>query len=170
MVANGTTSTWASPETGAPHRVQDFLTTALREALEPRHGWQVRREPSVPFDVAGRVTMNPDIVWYRGGEPAAVADAKYKWEGGADNLYQLLAYCTALGLRRGHLVYAAGAGTAPHVHVVHNAGGRSPAMPSTSPHHPPTCSHRWLCSPTGSPTRRPCPPARPWPPVWAEGH
>ena len=53
--------------------------------------------------------MNPDLVWYRGGEALAVIDAKYKAEKVAGypnaDLYQMLAYCTALGLPAGHLVY-----------------------------------------------------------------
>ena len=56
--------------------------------------------------------MKPDLVWYRGGKPLAVIDAKYKIEKvvGYPNadLYQMLAYCTALGLPIGHLVYARG--------------------------------------------------------------
>lgn len=56
--------------------------------------------------------MRPDLVWYRGGSPVAVVDAKYKVErpsGFPDaDLYQMLAYCIALGLRDGHLVYARG--------------------------------------------------------------
>ncbi|WP_143200441.1 hypothetical protein [Kitasatospora sp. CB01950] len=54
-----------------------------------------------------------------------MADAKYKAEkpGGYPDgdLYQTLAYCTALGLREGHLVYAKG--NAPHAdHRVRHAG------------------------------------------------
>jgi 5-methylcytosine-specific restriction enzyme subunit McrC len=54
-----------------------------------------------------------------------VIDAKYKAEKpegfpGAD-VYQLLAYCTAYGLRRGHLVYAAG-NELPRVHRIPRAG------------------------------------------------
>lgn len=109
-----------------PKVFQDFLTTALREALEPTYGGRVRREPDNALDVAGRVVMKPDIVWYRGGQPAAVADAKYKVESVTADLYQLLAYCTTLPLPRGHLVYAAGTTSAaapePRVYVVRNAG------------------------------------------------
>jgi 5-methylcytosine-specific restriction enzyme subunit McrC len=51
-------------------------------------------------------------VWYRAGGPVAVLDAKYKAEKPAGfpdaDLYQMLAYCTALGLGRGHLIYAKG--------------------------------------------------------------
>ncbi|MGA6874735.1 hypothetical protein ACO8D0_22940 [Streptomyces pratensis] len=50
-------------------------------------------------------------------------DAKYTFLRGAappvEHLYQLLAYCTALGLTHGHLVYAATtSGPAPTDHVI----------------------------------------------------
>ena len=51
-------------------------------------------------------------MWERGGYPVAVIDAKYKMLRPAgypnDDLYQMLAYCTVLGLPLGRLVYAAG--------------------------------------------------------------
>jgi 5-methylcytosine-specific restriction enzyme subunit McrC len=54
-----------------------------------------------------------------------VVDAKYKAEkrGGYPDadLYQMLAYCTALGLREGHLVYAKG-NAAHAAHQVRHAG------------------------------------------------
>ncbi|MBO0801533.1 MAG: hypothetical protein J2P25_00440 [Nocardiopsaceae bacterium] len=59
------------------------------------------------------------------GSVVAVADAKYKAEkpSGYPNadLYQLLAYCTVLGLPTGHLIYAAGNETPAH-HVVRGSG------------------------------------------------
>ena len=52
---------------------------------------------------------------------AAVVDAKYKAEKPSGfpqaDLYQLLAYCTVLGLHVGHLVYARG-NEDPRVHSV----------------------------------------------------
>ena len=43
-------------------------------------------------------------------KPVSVVAVRYKIERSADNpaLYQVLAYCTVLGLPRGHLVYAKG--------------------------------------------------------------
>ena len=56
-----------------------------------------------------------------------VADAKYKAEKPSGfpqaDLYQMLAYCTVLGLRVGHLVYAKGNEDARE-HVVQRAGVR----------------------------------------------
>ena len=77
-----------------------------------RYGGRVVGQSRHYLDEAGRVVLRPDIVWRVGGKVAAVIDAKYKAEkpSGFPNadLYQLLAYCTVLGLRVGHLVYAAG--------------------------------------------------------------
>lgn len=69
--------------------------------------------------------MKPDLVHLRHGRPVLVVDAKYKAErfDGYPNAdaYQLLAYCTALGLKHGHLVYAAG-NERPRVYDVNVAG------------------------------------------------
>jgi 5-methylcytosine-specific restriction enzyme subunit McrC len=77
------------------------------------------------FDEAGRVRLRPDIVWKVHGSAVAVIDAKYKAEKPAGypnaDLYQLLAYCTVLGLRSGHLVYVKGNGK-PVRHVVRRSG------------------------------------------------
>ncbi|MFG2286192.1 hypothetical protein ACGFOU_09035 [Streptomyces sp. NPDC048595] len=73
--------------------------------------------------------MKPDFVLYGPQDaPLAVADAKYKAEkrGGYPDadLYQMLAYCTALGLPEGHLIYAKG--NVPHAsHRVRHAGTSS---------------------------------------------
>jgi 5-methylcytosine-specific restriction enzyme subunit McrC len=71
------------------------------------------------------VRLRPDIVWKVRGSAVAVIDAKYKAGKPAGypnaDLYQLLAYCTVLGLRSGHLVYAKG-NENPVRHVVRRSG------------------------------------------------
>ncbi|NUP22760.1 MAG: restriction endonuclease [Streptomyces sp.] len=105
---------------------EDFVCVAFREALQPYGGRGALQAKDVHLDDDGRVRMRPDFVWYgEEGCPLAVVDAKYKAEkrdGYPDaDLYQMLAYCTALGLREGHLVYAKG--SAPHTgHRVREAG------------------------------------------------
>ncbi len=103
---------------------EDFLTAALTEALRPYGGWS-RAQDRHHLDVDDLVAMRPDLVWYQGGEPSAVIDAKYKAEKPAGfpdaDLYQMLAYCTALGLPDGHLVYAKGNATEV-THKVRRAG------------------------------------------------
>ena len=115
---------------------EDFVCVALCEALRPYGGRGVLQAKGVHLDQDERVQMRPDFVWYGDGiqgRPLAVVDAKYKAEQksgypGSD-LYQMLAYCTALGLSEGHLVYAKGnvpraghrvreAGTVLHQHAL----------------------------------------------------
>ena len=105
---------------------EDFMTVALTDALERIDG-RVRAQDPNTLDEAGTVKMAPDLVWYRGGKPVAVVDAKYKAEKVAGypnaDLYQMLAYCTSLGLPVGDLVYAKG-NEAPQQHVVQRSGIR----------------------------------------------
>ncbi|WP_281382318.1 5-methylcytosine restriction system specificity protein McrC [Actinomadura luteofluorescens] len=78
------------------------------------------------MDEGQAIRIVPDFVHYTDdGAPQAVADAKYKAErpdGFPDaDLYQMLAYCTALHLPDGHLIYAKG--NAPHAaHRVRHTG------------------------------------------------
>lgn len=104
---------------------EDFITVALRDRLAARDGHCVL-QASHHLDDRDAIRMVPDFVRYDpDGTPTAVADAKYKAElrkGFPDaDLYQMLAYCTALNLREGHLIYAKG--EAPSVrHRVRHAG------------------------------------------------
>ncbi|MEV7724857.1 restriction endonuclease [Streptomyces sp. NPDC087917] len=104
---------------------EDFVTVAMREALSGS-GLTGRLQDPHHLDEASEIRMRPDFVAYAAdGTPRAVADAKYKAQkrdGYPDaDLYQMLAYCTALGLPEGHLVYAKG--NAPHAaHRVRHAG------------------------------------------------
>ena len=108
-----------------PRLFEDFVTTALREALVAEFGGRVDGQDRHYLDQAAKVVLRPDIVWKVRGSPIAVIDAKYKAEKPAGypnaDLYQLLAYCTVLGLREGHLVYAKGNEEPAH-HVVRQSG------------------------------------------------
>jgi 5-methylcytosine-specific restriction enzyme subunit McrC len=108
-----------------PQLFEDFVTVALREELEAAYGGRVAGQARSYLDIAGRVVLKPDIVWKVHGSPVAVIDAKYKAEKSKGypnaDLYQLLAYCTVLGLPVGHLVYAAG-NEEPVRHVVRQSG------------------------------------------------
>jgi 5-methylcytosine-specific restriction enzyme subunit McrC len=109
---------------------EDFVTVALAEAFRTYGGRSVLQDTEHHLDHDQRVRLRPDLVHYRIGvdgaeRPSAVVDSKYKIAKGSDghsgDLYQMLAYCTVLGLDRGHLVYAKG-DTEPHRHVIHGAG------------------------------------------------
>ena len=89
---------------------EQFLSIALRTALE-RHGGQlVAQRGDARLDVERHIRLVPDLVWLRGGRHRAVIDAKYKPLTNSRfpnaDAYQMLAYCTALELDRGFLVYA----------------------------------------------------------------
>lgn len=96
---------------------QEFVTVALRDALGL--SMHVFREKSIdsldePVDVGkdGKVKLRPDLTWWEGDTCVFVGDAKYKNITGERvpnaDLYQLLAYATALDLPGGLLIYAKG--------------------------------------------------------------
>ena len=91
---------------------QEFVTQALREKLGVSAS-TLRSEETVPFDKENMVTLEPDLTWWEDSETCMfVGDAKYKdlTDKRARNadLYQLLAYATALDLPGGLLIYAQG--------------------------------------------------------------
>ena len=90
---------------------QEFVTVALREKL----GLSARvfLESKIDsLDRGGKVGLRPDLTWWEGNRCTFVGDAKYKLirPAGVPNadLYQLLAYVTALDLPGGMLIYAQG--------------------------------------------------------------
>ena len=90
---------------------QEFLTVGLREALDVSPE-TLRSGCEVPFDKNERAALKPDLSWWDGGTCTFVGDAKYKNLTGKSvpsaDLYQLLAYATALNLPGGLLIYAKG--------------------------------------------------------------
>jgi 5-methylcytosine-specific restriction enzyme subunit McrC len=97
---------------------EDFVTTALAEALSARGDskpqYPLTLDLPAPDASDGAIQMKVDLVHLVNGQPRLAFDAKYKVEGVADNpnRFQMLAYCTALGITAGWLVYAEGDGTA----------------------------------------------------------
>ena len=94
---------------------QEFMTVALCEALGASE--HVFLEENIPTlddngEDNGKVRLKPDLTWWQGSDCVFVGDAKYKLiedkrVPNAD-LYQLLAYVTALDLPGGMLIYAQG--------------------------------------------------------------
>ena len=103
---------------------QEFVTVALREALGVSE--HVFLEKNInPLDTGGDVKLKPDLTWWSGRNCLFVGDAKYKRIENESvpnaDLYQLLAYVTALDLPGGLLIYAQGeAKTATY--TVRNSG------------------------------------------------
>ena len=105
---------------------QEFVTVALRERLALSGGAFGERTINT-LDKGDRIHLKPDLVWRYGSSYVFVGDAKYKRieDGRAPNadLYQLLAYVTALDLPGGMLIYAQGE-EEPVVHEVRYSGKR----------------------------------------------
>ena len=106
---------------------QEFVTRALRRelGLAERSFPSDKRIPKIWLDEGDSVRLKPDLTWWDGRECTFVGDAKYKKVKddrvpNAD-LYQLLAYATALNLPGGLLVYAKGEDEEV-VHRVRHAG------------------------------------------------
>nr|WSY51649.1 McrC family protein [Streptomyces sp. NBC_00886] len=109
-----------------PAVFERFLTLALTDALARRGVRCAAQEQHHRLDQAGHVRLRPDLVLYRAGRTVSVVDAKYASRHApappTEHLYQLLGYCTALGLPHGHLVYAATTRDGPTEHVIRRAG------------------------------------------------
>ena len=104
---------------------ESFLSVRLREELELARG-RVELQHVTHLDVNRGLKMKPDITWWQGPRCLAVIDAKYKrvkndTYPNAD-AYQMLAYCTRLGLSEGWLIYADLDGSEPANHLIEQAG------------------------------------------------
>ena len=94
---------------------QEFVTVALRESLRVSANTfcsdkQLTGSRRIHLAENNRVGLEPDLTWWDGNTCTFVGDAKYKRFESVHNadLYQLLAYVTALDLPGGLLVYAQG--------------------------------------------------------------
>ena len=93
---------------------QEFVTQALRETLGVS-ARTLRADSGVrdiTLDEEKKVALRPDLSWWDSGVCKFVGDAKYKNITGKSvpnvDLYQMLAYATALDLPGGLLIYAKG--------------------------------------------------------------
>ena len=105
---------------------EEFVTHALREELQlTEHTFPAERE--VWLDEKEDIRMLPDLSWWDDSGCTFVGDVKYKTLQGKPvrhaDLYQLLAYTTALDLPGGVLIYAEG-GQPDACHDVCHAGKR----------------------------------------------
>ncbi|HEX5272799.1 MAG TPA: hypothetical protein VFW33_20015 [Gemmataceae bacterium] len=92
---------------------EGYVTRGVVASFAGRDRYRVEVQPRYAANrpVAGRpdIHVRPDVLVARDGEPRVVVDAKWKDLAAAppppDDVYQVLAYCTALGAGRGVLVY-----------------------------------------------------------------
>jgi len=105
---------------------EDFVFASLKQRL--RGTWGVDKR-TIPLDVAHHVPTEPDLLFTdQSGANVLVADSKYKLindgRGRNADYYQLLAYCTSLGLPRGVLIYcdAGDVGRPPRAIEVRRSG------------------------------------------------
>ena len=109
---------------------QEFVTEALRDELRVS-AHTLRSDDRLPRRIAldedENIRLKPDLTWWDGPTCTFVGDAKYKNVSGERvpnaDLYQLLAYATALDLPGGLLVYARGEAV-EMTYQVRNAGKR----------------------------------------------
>lgn len=84
-----------------------FVTNLLRVQLPSEY--QIKAQYRVTLGSNGELPMYPDIVLIRAGRPVLVIDCKYKRispdEFKNHDVYQVVAYCTALAVRNGLLIY-----------------------------------------------------------------
>ena len=111
---------------------QELVTVALREALgvservfcSDKELMGLRR---IYLDNDKRIRLEPDLTWWDGDVCRFVGDAKYKnltsERAPPADLYQLLAYVTALDLPGGLLIYAKGESDTA-AHLVRHSGKR----------------------------------------------
>lgn len=104
---------------------QEFLTAALRDRLgaSERTLRSDREIPEIWLAEDRKLRLRPDLSWWDGPICTFVGDAKYKSLPGSSvpssDLYQLLAYATALELPGGLLVYAQGNAEPVSYRVMH---------------------------------------------------
>jgi hypothetical protein len=89
-----------------------YVTAGVVRAFEGRRGWAVAVQPlhlaNEPAAGTPDIPMRPDLLVERGGRRELVVDAKWKRLTRSlltADVYQVLAYATALGAGRGVLVY-----------------------------------------------------------------
>lgn len=104
---------------------EQFLTLALTHALE-RQGGRLLAQQATHLDRQRGIRLVPDLTWWRHGACRTAIDAKYKALASTRfpnaDAYQMLAYCTALAIDHGYLVYAKDAIDKARDHTIDHTG------------------------------------------------
>jgi len=83
---------------------QQYLSVVLQQETRKNEFW-VKEEETHPLDLGRQIIIRPDILLYKGEKPCLIVDAKYKLSAAQEDLYQMLAYCHAVGLNQAVLVH-----------------------------------------------------------------
>lgn len=83
---------------------QQYLGAILQQETE-NNGYWIKEEETHSLDLGKKITIRPDILIYQGERPCLVVDAKYKLSASGVDLYQMLAYCHAVGINQAVLVH-----------------------------------------------------------------
>jgi 5-methylcytosine-specific restriction enzyme subunit McrC len=93
---------------------EQYVTQGVTRALAGRPSWTINVQPLFTANQTVAklpdIPMRPDLTIDQGGRPVVALDVKWKRGAGhhpwvTEDLYQVLAYATALGTRRAVLVY-----------------------------------------------------------------
>ncbi len=107
---------------------EDFVVEGLRQVMGLRESQWIHHPRGIYLDTDLRLRLSPDALWRDGRRPILVLDAKYK---STDkpipaDVYQMVAYCNAIGVDEAVLVYAS---TVPDRHVLVRSGVRIHRFP-----------------------------------------
>lgn len=89
---------------------EQFVAIKLQQALTNQHSsMRLNRQHSSPLFHDHTITIRPDLLLENAGAVTLAADTKYKKPegayGGSADYYQMITYCTVLGLNHGALIY-----------------------------------------------------------------
>ncbi|MFN8472380.1 MAG: hypothetical protein U0822_09340 [Anaerolineae bacterium] len=95
---------------------EEFVAALFADKLT-HSDLRVVAQPLLPLDEAGDVPLRPDLVVWHRGRICLVLDTKYKLPGPPqpNDLYQILAYCHALGAPVGGLLFPTDTAAAPMI-------------------------------------------------------
>lgn len=86
---------------------QKYLAAVLGQEMV-KMGYWVKEEEAHPLDFGRQINIKPDILLYYEGRPLLIIDAKYKLSAVSEDIYEMLAYCHAIGLNQAILVHPVG--------------------------------------------------------------
>lgn len=100
---------------------EKFVANTLIEAAAGRPEWRVEPQQRIHLDKDKREPGDPDLVLYHDGRAVLVVDTKYKEFGEKpkpEDRNQMFAYCRALGVSQGMLLYPNDANVCERIRLI----------------------------------------------------